>query len=1116
MSSSTPTAWPEDFCERFVVRVRFGVGLPDGWGTGVLVGPRVVATCRHVATRFDKKLGRVCLSNDEVRAVVSGWAEVDGDDEDADEPSDKSLAREDLDQDVAFLLLEEPLGNEREEYPALVEGMSAALHRRIAPQLREDLERLMSAGFQRAGIKLTHASIDEITWSTSGVVDWSRLEQSHRQGESGGPVWLVPPPELPASASGWRPGVVLGLLAQGIGREGSGGSPHSFAVTADTLLELRRALLEQRETLVRSGRSSAEQMDALAAIRTVSASQVAAWLELPRTEHVSKNELRRYLDKAKQEHGELHLAGFETSVRVTLTLEDLYVPLDAVVDYWVAGRDVYGSAHEAESHAKRLALEEAADEGVSMRCMARAQIPLAEAFAEARARGKRGVIVLGDPGSGKSTHLKQVLLKVARDGSESIGLPPNVVPVLLPLRNLRDRSGELPGFIQREMQSPLLDMATDFGQRLCKRGRLLLLLDGLDEVANVTERAEVARWIEQMRRSGTDCWFLVSCRYAGYTRDVALDASFLELHLRPMNAEQVQRFVTNWYAIVERGLSRDPQQATVRAERGAKALLETLAQPEFLAAARVYEMTRNPLLLTAICLVHRDRGRLPKARAQLYDESLAVLLERWRTVKGLPVTLHAKDALQVLRPVALWMHEQDGRTRATRSELEMPVTQALAGLWDAKVDADGFLDAIRDESGILTGWGVDYFGFMHLGFQEYLAAKQLRNLGLKQPEVMTALAKRFEESWWREVILLMLAQTDPDVFEEMMRAVVRQPGFVRWQGSEMMAACLNEAAKLSARPFVELVREDGLGKSWARRVWRRFSGMRDSELEAQQVAVLEVLARTMPAEIDELGELLSRHRSAEVRTWWKAWERRQREVKALETKRVRGVELVLIPGGRFLMGSPEGEEGRFDREGPRQWVELTSFWLARTPVTNAQYREYMKANPRVQAPQHWGEQRYNQSQQPVVGISWHEAQAYCAWAGLRLPTEAQWEYACRAETRTRYCSGNGEEDLKKVGWYSHNSGHRLHGVRELEPNAWGLYDMHGNIDEWCEDAYGDYATSARAGDGLRHEPVGDVYRVLRGGSFDQDARQARSASASSWHPDDRGHSVGLRPAQGHP
>ncbi|MCA9710353.1 MAG: SUMF1/EgtB/PvdO family nonheme iron enzyme, partial [Myxococcales bacterium] len=126
------------------------------------------------------------------------------------------------------------------------------------------------------------------------------------------------------------------------------------------------------------------------------------------------------------------------------------------------------------------------------------------------------------------------------------------------------------------------------------------------------------------------------------------------------------------------------------------------------------------------------------------------------------------------------------------------------------------------------------------------------------------------------------------------------------------------------------------------------------------------------------------------------------------TTRRDGVELVWIPGGRFLMGSPETEEGRDPDEGPQHEVELSGFWLGKTPVTNAQYGEYMKAKRGVKEPARWGDPSYNQPQQPVVGVSWEEAVAYCEWAGLLLPTEAQWEYACRAGTTTRYHSGDGK------------------------------------------------------------------------------------------------------------
>ncbi|MCA9707834.1 MAG: formylglycine-generating enzyme family protein [Myxococcales bacterium] len=150
-------------------------------------------------------------------------------------------------------------------------------------------------------------------------------------------------------------------------------------------------------------------------------------------------------------------------------------------------------------------------------------------------------------------------------------------------------------------------------------------------------------------------------------------------------------------------------------------------------------------------------------------------------------------------------------------------------------------------------------------------------------------------------------------------------------------------------------------------------------------------------------------------------------------------------------------------------------------------------------------------------VSWEEAVAYCEWARLSLPTEVQWEYACRAGTTTRYHSGDGEEDLARVGWYGGNSGRRLHAVAELEPNGFGLYDMHGNVYEWCQDTWvGSYAgTVHQPGDGLRTQPGGDSDRVVRGGDFVFGPRFARSAYRAGLVPGYRIVDVGFRVVQGH-
>jgi formylglycine-generating enzyme required for sulfatase activity len=228
------------------------------------------------------------------------------------------------------------------------------------------------------------------------------------------------------------------------------------------------------------------------------------------------------------------------------------------------------------------------------------------------------------------------------------------------------------------------------------------------------------------------------------------------------------------------------------------------------------------------------------------------------------------------------------------------------------------------------------------------------------------------------------------------------------------------------------------------------------------------------------------------------------------------VELVLVPGGRFLMGSAEDDELGYPDERPQHEVELASFYLARTPVTNTQYGEYLKANRTIAKPEYWGNPSYNQPEQPVVGVSWNEARAYCRWAGLVLPTDAQWEYACRAGTTTRYWSGDDEKDLARVGWYKDNSGGRLHAVGELEANGFGLCDMHGNVDEWCEDDWvGTYEGAVhRGGDGQKLKPGRDTNPAFRGGFFGFDARYARSAYRGWGRPDCRRGYVGFRPALG--
>jgi formylglycine-generating enzyme required for sulfatase activity len=208
------------------------------------------------------------------------------------------------------------------------------------------------------------------------------------------------------------------------------------------------------------------------------------------------------------------------------------------------------------------------------------------------------------------------------------------------------------------------------------------------------------------------------------------------------------------------------------------------------------------------------------------------------------------------------------------------------------------------------------------------------------------------------------------------------------------------------------------------------------------------------------------------------------------------LEMVKIPAGSFLMGSAYNDESAYDNEKPQHSVNLQGFYLGKYPVTQEQYQAIMGNNPSA-----FKGFFKNNLKNPVETVSWDDAQEFCRKLSektgkkYRLPNEAEWEYACRAGTQTRHYFGDDGMKLGEYAWYRKNSDRKTHPVGQKKPNNWGLYDMHGNVLEWCEDGWHEnYQNAPKDGSSWNDNHSQIVSRVIRGGSWYNDPWDCRSAS----------------------
>ncbi|MFN9263535.1 MAG: SUMF1/EgtB/PvdO family nonheme iron enzyme [Acidobacteriota bacterium] len=720
-------------------------------------------------------------------------------------------------------------------------------------------------------------------------------------------------------------------------------------------------------------------------------------------------------------------------------------------------------------------------------------------------RGRRRVVVVGEPGAGKSTFLRRVALELCRAlrGTRPAGAPPFLepadrrFPILIrigdfarylaaaPLNNKPANSPDwLPCYLQHQSVEFKWGLTYAFFEHRLQRtgGGCLVMIDGLDEALDDQLRVRLARIFEQATSAFPHCDFLVTTRPQSYEGDSVL-CDFESFRVGALTSAQTTTFLDHFSSAL----------ALPEAERAgfAQDLRDALRlRPE------IREMAANPVMLTALAVLQHNNRRLPEHRVELYDAILDWLAEASRRKDD---SLTPVQRLERLRRLALHLQTLPGgrAVQISRWRAAEFLDKAFGGGTEANVNR---LDEEVEASGILAPAGTE-LKFWHLSFQEFLAAREIASKGDDDLFAVVTENGRLYRPEWRETMRLLgglLRQQGKDRMEGLLTKIL-----------DSLPAC---AGLPEQAPCVALL---GAMMADLQRMGYQPKSPRYAEVTQAVLGIFSPGAEQIPLRVRiEAADALARAGDPRLAPEKEA------------------ANWITIPAGTFWMGAQKRkpDERNYDPEAdpdesPVHQVTLRAFRIRRYPVTVQEFAEFVAAGgyreesywaaggfEEFTQPEDWEPQQQRPSR-PVVGVSWFEAAAYCAWAGGRLPTEAEWERVARGPASARYPWGPGPAlDGTRANYDcgAAQAGETTPvGLYPLGASPEGVSDLLGNVWEWTADRYAEKYYKNSPTTDPPGPPAGDR-RVLRGGSWGIDPEYVRVSNRGGNVPALRGSGIGFR------